>query len=415
MARRWGTGSAGRTDRPPGSRLPDHRGRATVGAARAARGGWPTRGTPTTRPGRPRGPVLPGHRLLDLLGGRAVRLGRPAPPPRRARPLHHLRGLPFAAGAAGRRRGDGARLQPAPGRPLRLQAGGPARARRAGGLVGARPAPGRRPARALPPAPRGAPRRGPGLLGRPAGAGGRRRHALRPAGPLPPRRRPRRALAPGEAPGAAAPRARRRRGAARLLRAGVVGPGLARPLRRGLQPHRARSGLRPGPLHLRPRGPPGATLPRRRRAAAARRAGARELLPPLPPRPDLPGRRALPGLAPARRPHRAARPAGRAHLRHRDAGGLAGRGAGSERGRLRPLQLLRLGLRDALHRPARRPGPGGPARRAHRLVDQPRQHGARARPGPVPQIVPDRETAAAVEAGCRTPGYSPCYLARVEG
>ena len=29
-----------------------------------------------------------------------------------------------------------------------------------------------------------------------------------------------------------------------------------------------------------------------------------------------------------------------------------------------------------------------------------------------PQIVPDRATAAAVEAGCRTPGYSPCYLAR---
>jgi len=35
-------------------------------------------------------------------------------------------------------------------------------------------------------------------------------------------------------------------------------------------------------------------------------------------------------------------------------------------------------------------------------------------PDRFPRIVPDREAAAAVEAGCRTPGYSPCYLARVE-
>ena len=35
-------------------------------------------------------------------------------------------------------------------------------------------------------------------------------------------------------------------------------------------------------------------------------------------------------------------------------------------------------------------------------------------PDRFPRIVPDREAAAAVDAGCRTPGYSPCYLARVE-
>jgi S-adenosylmethionine-diacylglycerol 3-amino-3-carboxypropyl transferase len=36
-------------------------------------------------------------------------------------------------------------------------------------------------------------------------------------------------------------------------------------------------------------------------------------------------------------------------------------------------------------------------------------------PDRFPQIVPDLAASAAVEAGCRTPGYSGCYLARVEG
>jgi S-adenosylmethionine:diacylglycerol 3-amino-3-carboxypropyl transferase len=45
------------------------------------------------------------------------------------------------------------------------------------------------------------------------------------------------------------------------------------------------------------------------------------------------------------------------------------------------------------------------------LVNTPRVPDRRRFPG----IVPDPEASAAVEAGCRTPGYSGCFLARVEG
>jgi S-adenosylmethionine:diacylglycerol 3-amino-3-carboxypropyl transferase len=43
------------------------------------------------------------------------------------------------------------------------------------------------------------------------------------------------------------------------------------------------------------------------------------------------------------------------------------------------------------------------------LVNTPREPD----PGRFPQIVPDLAASAAVDAGCRTPGYSGCYLARV--